>query len=231
MKGKTMKIISIGSSKGCNIHIDSEDISKRHALIYLSSTGKLQLVDTSENGTYINGVRVKSHLMTPVHRKDRITFANGHQLDWKKIPNPSRKIRMAVVCVAASICLLSVAYLFIQNRSADQGNPIEEPLLIASDPEAQSSQKPKQVKTKVDDKAPVSAKKDSTAIPSAKELWIGSGKKLIAKKKTKHPSEVSEGNVVSDVETENPQIADTIVEEEPSGDLEIFQEPEDGETY
>ena len=54
---------------------------------------------------------------------------------------------------------------------------------------------------------------------------------VIAKKKTKHPSEVSEGNVVSDVETENPQIADTIVEEDPSGDLEIFQEPEDGETY
>jgi hypothetical protein len=222
-----MKIISIGSSKGCNIHIDSDDISKRHALIYMSSTGKMQLVDTSENGTFINGVRVKSHMMMPVHRKDKVVFANGHQMDWRKVPDPSRKIRMMLVGVCTCLCLFAILYIVVQKDDLFYDDPIEEPIIAESDVKNTISQSDKTSDVKVEEKKKVTTKKDSVTIPSAEELWVGSGKKIVPKPKmVERPLDIKEKSEVAITEAISPQYTDTIVEE-PSIELEIEVEGED----
>lgn len=221
-----MKIISIGSSKGCNIHIDSNDISKRHALIYITSTGKMQLVDTSENGTFVNGVRVKSHIMMPVHRKDKVVFANGYQMDWKKVPNPSVKIRMTVLCVCATLCVLIMVYYVIQSND----NPIKNPL-VTSVFENNLPQIRENAKIKTDGKKSLQKNKDSALIPSAEELWVGSGKRMPVNKKKKHSSTIEKKNNVEIINAASSQYSDTIDIEEPSLDLEIVEiESEDGYT-
>ena len=223
-----MKIISIGSSIGCNIHIDSDDISKRHALIYISSTGKMQLVDTSENGTFINGVRVKSHMMMPVHRRDKVVFANGHQMDWSKVPDPSRKIRLMLIGVSTSLCLFALLYIVVKRDDFFYDDPIEEPIIAESGiRNPVPPQGDKSLDVKVEGKKKASAKKDSTTIPSAEELWVGSGKKIIPKpKKVERPLVKKENKEVVSTEAISPQYPDTIVEE-PSIELEIEVEAEE----
>ena len=48
-----MKALSIGREQGCDIVInDSTDvISRRHAILNISSSGKITIVDQSRNGT------------------------------------------------------------------------------------------------------------------------------------------------------------------------------------
>lgn len=71
-----MKALSIGREQGCDIVInDSTDvISRRHAILNISSSGKITIVDQSRNGTYVNGIRISQNVPVPVTRKDIISF-------------------------------------------------------------------------------------------------------------------------------------------------------------
>lgn len=50
-----MKVYSIGRERGCDIFInDTTDvISRRHAALTVSSTGKMTITDLSSNSTYV----------------------------------------------------------------------------------------------------------------------------------------------------------------------------------
>ena len=67
-----MKVYSIGREEGCDIVIDdnSDVISRRHAVINVTSSGKMTIVDYSHNGTYVNGIRIASNVPVPITRKD-----------------------------------------------------------------------------------------------------------------------------------------------------------------
>ena len=89
-----MKVYSIGREEGCDIVIDdnSDVISRRHAVINVSSSGKMTIVDNSHNGTYVNGIRIASNVPVPITRKDNVSFSHVARLDWKLIPDTRGKI-------------------------------------------------------------------------------------------------------------------------------------------
>lgn len=97
-----MKIYTIGRDPSCNISFNDDIISRRHALIKVYATGRMEIVDTSNNGTYINNVRIARNVSVPVTRKDNVSFARARQLDWTLIPDPRRlycKIGVALLAL------------------------------------------------------------------------------------------------------------------------------------
>ena len=87
-----MKSYSIGRDESSNIIINdpTQLVSRRHAVLNVNGR-KMTIVDSSSNGTYINGIRITPGVPVPVTRKDVISFAQVSELDWRCIPNESRR--------------------------------------------------------------------------------------------------------------------------------------------
>lgn len=93
-----MKTYSIGRDVNCDIVInDSTDvISRRHALLNVTSSGKMTIIDQSSNGTYVNGIRISQNVPVPVTRKDTISLAHVTKLDWSMVPKSNTYMRYAL---------------------------------------------------------------------------------------------------------------------------------------
>ena len=118
-----MKALSIGREQGCDIVInDSTDvISRRHAILNISSSGKITIVDQSRNGTYVNGIRISQNVPVPVTRKDIISFAHVAKLDWNAVPKSNSTmsyIIMVIVGVLVITCGL-FAYQYMKPGDSD----------------------------------------------------------------------------------------------------------------
>ena len=118
-----MKALSIGREQGCDIVInDSTDvISRRHAILNISSSGKITIVDQSRNGTYVNGIRISQNVPVPVTRKDIISFAHVANLDWNAVPKSNSTmsyIIMGIVGVLVITCGL-FAYQYMKPGDSD----------------------------------------------------------------------------------------------------------------
>lgn len=103
-----MKVYSIGREAGCDIVINdrTDVISRRHAVLNVTSTGKMTIVDSSSNGTYVNGIRITPNVPVPVTRKDNISFAHVARLDWNLVPRPqSLYILWSIVAVIVLVAL------------------------------------------------------------------------------------------------------------------------------
>ena len=93
-----MKTITIGRGDGANIIIDNELISRRHAILKISTFGKMEIVDMGRNGTYVNGIKLRPNVPFPVTRKDVVKFADQDspfKLDWSLVPDNSRFIKIS----------------------------------------------------------------------------------------------------------------------------------------
>lgn len=104
-----MKVYSIGREHGCDILInDNTDvISRRHAVLNVSPSGKMTIVDQSHNGTYVNGIRISPNVPVPVTRKDNISFAHVARLDWGQVPKGNSAIlRYVVIGVVAFVTVI-----------------------------------------------------------------------------------------------------------------------------
>lgn len=104
-----MKVYSIGREHGCDILInDNTDvISRRHAVLNVSPSGKMTIVDQSHNGTYVNGIRISPNVPVPVTRKDNISFAHVARLDWNMVPKSNSAIlRYVVIGVVALVAVI-----------------------------------------------------------------------------------------------------------------------------
>ena len=101
-----MKTITIGRGDGCNIYIDDESMSRRHAIIKIPTFGEMEIVDMSKNGTSVNGIRLRPNVPFPVSRKDVVTFADVAQLDWAKVPDPLKYYKLGALIVGGLIVLL-----------------------------------------------------------------------------------------------------------------------------
>lgn len=101
-----MKTITIGRGDGCTITIDDEMMSRRHAIIKIPTFGKMEVVDMSKNGTFVNGVRLRPNVPFPVTRKDVVNFADVHQLDWSKVPDPLKYYKLGAIIVAGLVVLI-----------------------------------------------------------------------------------------------------------------------------
>lgn len=104
-----MKVYSIGREDGCDIVINdnSDVISRRHATLNVSQSGKMTIVDLSHNGTYVNGIRITQNVPVPVTRKDNVSFAHVARLDWNMIPNTGATIiRWVAIGVIALLLVI-----------------------------------------------------------------------------------------------------------------------------
>lgn len=95
-----MKILSIGRGDNCNIYLDDQNISRRHAQLRIYPTGRMEIVDYSQNGTFINNVRIQPNAPTPVKRDDVVSFAHTRLLDWSLVPDPLKPWRIGGIAVA-----------------------------------------------------------------------------------------------------------------------------------
>ena len=108
-----MKVYSIGREIGCDIIINdnSDVISRRHATLNVSSTGKMTIVDLSHNGTYVNGIRISPNVPFPVTRKDQVSFAHVARLDWNLVKNTNADIIRWTIIVLAIVLFVILAIL------------------------------------------------------------------------------------------------------------------------
>lgn len=109
-----MKTITIGRSENSNIYIEDPIISRRHAILKISTFGKMEIVDTSTNGTFVNGVRIRSNTPFPVSRKDVINFGNVRRLDWAQIEDVSKYYKRGAIALAV---LIAIILLFALGKS------------------------------------------------------------------------------------------------------------------
>lgn len=121
-----MKTITIGRGDGCNIYIDDESMSRRHAIIKIPTFGEMEIVDMSKNGTSVNGIRLRPNVPFPVSRKDVVTFADVAQLDWAKVPDPLKYYKLGALIVGGLIVLLLAIFL-VKNLFSDS-TPEQQPV-------------------------------------------------------------------------------------------------------
>lgn len=105
-----MKAFSIGRDAGCDIVLQdpSDMISRRHAVLNISSTGKMTLVDQGRNGTYVNGIKIAPNVPFPVNRNDVVSFAHVMQLNWALVPNYAARFYAIVGGITVAIVVVGV---------------------------------------------------------------------------------------------------------------------------
>ena len=105
-----MKKLTIGRNNACDIVIpDTSDlVSRKQAILTYSFWGKMVLYDTSNNGTYVNGVKLENGKGISVTRKDKVNFARIADLDWNEVKNPYRKTWLLSALCAAILFIVSV---------------------------------------------------------------------------------------------------------------------------
>lgn len=117
-----MKSYSIGREETCNIIVNdpTQMVSRRHATLNVDGR-KMTIVDSSSNGTYINGIRIQSGSPVPVTRKDVVSFAQVAELDWKCIPDESgRKLGYALAILAVLLLVGGGTWYFLEKNNEKQ---------------------------------------------------------------------------------------------------------------
>lgn len=110
-----MKTITIGRDASCNICINDERISRRHALLKIYDTGKMEIVDMSSNGTYVNGIKLAKNVPFPVTRKNNVVFGHARQLDWNDIPDPTKPIKIVALSVLGLVVITAIVMFFVKS--------------------------------------------------------------------------------------------------------------------
>ena len=186
-----MKALSIGRDMSCDIvlHDNTDVISRRHAILNITSSGKMTIVDQSRNGTYVNGIKISANVPVPVTRKDVISFAHVSQLDWNLVP---RSNSIAVYgAIALGVVLIVLACVFIPSLMSSGTEktdvaPVEDKIESTTDKE--NSKAIEEVENKEETKS--EDKKDVSGDETQKEKQE-SQKKSSAKKEKKAEDESS----------------------------------------
>ena len=196
-----MKTYSIGRELGCDIVInDSTDVvSRRHAILNVTPTGSMTIIDQSSNGTYVNGIRINSNVPVPVTRKDIISFAHVAKLDWNMVPRSNAWVKYAVsaVVAVAIVAFLAFGLDYFKNTDVEPVTPQDRTALIDSVKKAEMAkqdslrkiEKAKQDSIKKAEKAKQdSIRKAKKAEESKKKKAEESSKKKSKKNKEKEDS-------------------------------------------
>lgn len=115
-----MKTYSIGRDINCDIVIDdsTDVISRRHALLNITPSGKMTIIDQSSNGTYVNGIRISQNVPVPITKKDTISFAHVAVLDWKRVPSqgvsPMKIIIFSIIGVIVTAAIAFGAFYMLK---------------------------------------------------------------------------------------------------------------------
>ena len=124
-----MKTYSIGRDVGCDIVIDdrTDVVSRRHALLNVSSWGKMTIIDQSTNGTYINGIKISSNVPVPVTRKDSVSFAHVAKLNWEQVPVGHGVVYYSLLGLIAIVIVVGIVFGLhaLQKRGSVDNQPQE----------------------------------------------------------------------------------------------------------
>jgi pSer/pThr/pTyr-binding forkhead associated (FHA) protein len=128
-----MKTISIGRDTNCDIVMnDSTDvISRRHALLNITPSGKMSIIDQSSNGTYVNGIRISQNVPVPVTRKDTISFAHVAKLDWDLIPKSNQWVKYLIGGLIALLLIICIVFCLKSTTTTDGQQPNENETVAA----------------------------------------------------------------------------------------------------
>lgn len=129
-----MKTYSIGRDVNCDIVInDTTDvISRRHALLNVTSSGKMTIIDQSSNGTYVNGIRISQNVPVPVTRKDTISLAHVTKLDWAMVPKSNAYMWYVLSGLAGILIVVGVIFgikMYSDNNDINNNNQEPEPIV------------------------------------------------------------------------------------------------------
>lgn len=102
-----MKVYTIGRENTCDIVMsDNTDvISRKHAILNVYASGKMTITDQSQNGTYVNGMRITPNTAVPVTRKDNVSLAHVATLDWNRVPKQVTILQYIIIAVIAIIVI------------------------------------------------------------------------------------------------------------------------------
>lgn len=163
-----MKILSIGRDDNCNIILSDSMVSRRHAILKIYATGKMEIISLGQNGTFVNGVKLKSDTVYPITRKDIVSFAHVRQLDWAQIPNVRAYYYYGIMgaCFVALLigCIVALSR-FMQDDPAPivDGPQLNEVEVPVSEKQEQIPNKEEKNKTEKDTSS--SDKKKKTSLP------------------------------------------------------------------
>jgi len=82
-----MKSVKIGRESDNDVIVNDpkERVSRHHAVIRLHDDGRISIIDDSSNGTSVNDVPIPRGREVFISRKDKVTLAGTHSLNWKKV--------------------------------------------------------------------------------------------------------------------------------------------------
>lgn len=199
-----MKTYTIGRDENCYINFADARISRRHALLKVYPSGKMELVDMSANGTYVNGTRITSNKAFPVKRKDTIVFAYAGQLDWSEIPNPLSWIKWVVCGIVALILIIAAVRIIPNALSGETDIDTTSGYSVQSNSSAESNSD--------GSVSPSGSVKESDSMPKKNKNWYDRYKRVEPKEKkkgtaeneTKEESKKTETNTSENGDSENP---------------------------
>lgn len=193
-----MKILSIGREGDCTIILDDSMISRHHAILKIHATGKMEIVDMGQNGTFMNGVKLTPNIPYPVSRKDVISFAHVRQLDWSQVPDNFKRYRYIVLGILGIGLVTAIIAVVLNMR-----NPESEP------PYIQENQPVEKVETEgmkeegckdskeAEEVLKLKKKKEiPTHFPKKKEKKKGEEKKKPAEQKEADKANENENNII-----------------------------------
>lgn len=115
------KTITIGRGNDSHIILSDERTSRRHCLLTIYPTGSMEIKDLSQNGTYVNGMKIPRNANFKVKRDDVVTFAQAEKLNWQAVEDPYKNARLAVIGCTAVI-LLFFAFVLCKDMIFPQNN-------------------------------------------------------------------------------------------------------------
>lgn len=171
-----MKVITIGRGEENQIVLeDSQDmISRQHATLRIHETGKMEIVSTGSNGTFVNGFRIKPNVPYKVTRKDVVSFAHVRQLDWALVPDPFRYIRFGIIGGLVALLVVAVMLLW-PDKKKEPVMPVAPVMQVAPVNTDILQEKPKvetpkkEVKEKVEEDSVVPMKRFPTKAKETKK--------------------------------------------------------------
>lgn len=133
-----MKTITIGRGPENMVTLNDAKTSRRHALLRCYPMGKMEIVDQSKNGTFVNGMRIPSSKPYPLTRKDIVIFAHAEALDWNEVPNPYKYVKYLTIVLVVCIIALATgigthAFMASLRTSTEDAHEYVEPSASAND--------------------------------------------------------------------------------------------------
>ena len=152
------KVYTIGRDPQNDIVINDRTnvVSRSHATIKIDGS-KISIIDQSQNGTYVNGMRMSSNQEFPVTRKDSISFANVAELDWSLIPDPRKAyvkvFSMAVLGTVVLAGIISAVVYYAKNNITDNEGKDKGTIVKCDSIDLKNTQKPEETKNISEEKS------------------------------------------------------------------------------